>query len=486
MSNSRLSLTAPTGTVEISVRDAALNVVANGFGDLKEDLPPGIYQIEYRAGERLTRELVALRPGETFENAKVDLPFASPVPLEGTSTSSETHRAALDELCALPMRKSDGQCSLLIFIRAMRADPALGFHRDAVRDWELLDTDLRPVLDIGKQIKINARQQWMGLSVLLPAGGYVLRIQRDRHPYDQAIWLSEGWTTGLFMTQTGHGPWPEQASIHMAPLAVRWIGNTAKGQYLARVTELALSGLREGRAVVPPRTLSKLLQDKFQNPMLGILGAHCLLLQREPGHTVIGEVLARLKHLVPEHPDLIALQQLSAKKFDTPSPANRVTAPPMLHASYMGLLACDAGGTGVFARGLLAESIAPRLLHQGSWTAWHPLAPLRRGGAGSGLVFRDLRLPSMDWDAAYMMRTPEYRINRYLQELREFAADAPAEDLLAGLTLSRVCLDTGLPAALVEPLLDALREGRTENSPPPENGPGASGQRFLSSGEANA
>jgi len=58
--------------------------------------------------------------------------------------------------------------------------------------------------------------------------------------------------------------------------------------------------------------------------------------------------------------------------------AGGLTWPPMLLASYRGLLACDAHSPGAIAEGSPAEEMAEHLIWQGSWTAFRSRAVAER------------------------------------------------------------------------------------------------------------
>lgn len=468
--SSRLSLSSPLHSVEIRVRDVNLEVVARGFGKMDEQLPPGIYQVEYRAGSNVRRELVALRANETFAKHDVELLFASPVPLEGTSTSRETYQRAVERLSRKPTKTVRGDSGFLIFIRNLDKNSGFKMRRESVRNWQLLDSHLRPVLDLPKLFQTNVSEEWMGLSVLLPAGGYVLRVSRgidDQRPFDQALWLSRGWTTGLFIAQNETGPVPEAASVQMTKLKVGWEAFMENSHQVVRIAELALTGLREGRQAVPAAQLSQLLHAKFENPMLGILGAHALLLQRNVNCDTLGEVIGNLDALLPGHPDVMALRQMSAKLLGVSPPASGNTMPPMLLASYTGLLARDAQDEGVIPAASLAESIAPSLLRQGTWTSWRPLSTDQVARVSAVAIRSPFRTTlsrgfaqSKALEIQSVRAVPEaaiQRVKRYIDEIQKFSLDEGPARPISSLPVSQVSSDTSLPASMVKTILRSLQ-----------------------------
>jgi hypothetical protein len=213
------------------------------------------------------------------------------------------------------------------------------------------------------------------LKNILPSGireRYILETSRGNDVFRQSIWLNDGWITGLFIPNTSDGALPEKASVQMTPCGQGWLGFEPDAQELTRMSELALIALRERRSVLPPETLRRLLHGKFQNPMLGIIGAHTMLLDQNPDPVFLKEVLDNLALLMPGHPDVASLQKITAmsKLMEVKSPS--VYWPPMLAASFQGLLAADANGQDSITSGSTAETLAPFLVHRGTWTTWRP------------------------------------------------------------------------------------------------------------------
>jgi hypothetical protein len=205
--------------------------------------------------------------------------------------------------------------------------------------------------------------------------------------------------------------------------------------------ELALWGLREGRSVAPPEDVTLLLNAKFKNPMVGIIGAHALLLEPELDFPRLDLVLGNLDGLVPEHPDVTALWRLVQEQADmrgldhaTPHPQTATTWPPMLAASFAALIRLDAHHPGAIARGSGAELVAPVLLDQGVWTTWRRAETL-------------LRATSYHDDPAVR------RVSSYLADVAELADGVPDR---RSTEPAQISLATGLPTATVERVLAGI------------------------------
>lgn len=482
MSSFNIRLSARNRAVEIRLRNANLDVVASGLGSLEARLDPGIYQVQYRAGDRLEQSLVALRPGQVFTNDAIDLPFATPMPVDGTSTSRETYRHAVQNLSKNPDPSRGGGSQFMLFVRNMTpAGPAVG--PESVRGWRLLREDDSVALDLEAALQCNTPEEWAGCSVALPAGGYVLETGRHDEVFRQSVWLADNWITGIFAPNSPEGALPGNASVQMAPGGLGWEGWEPEAQEVIRMSELALIALRERRSVLPPETLKQLLTGKFRNPMLGIIGAHTLLLERKPNAGLLELVLENLAGLVPGHPDVVALRNMAVTAGLPDLSAPGVSWPPMLMASFQGLLAADARDAAVIVEGSPAEQVAPFLVHRGTWTTWRPpevrsqpvLKFMMPGGRAMAALFervvtvasspasRPLRgiapfdlLPGGHSESD---RASWQRLVRYLREFAQTNEITSVDDIVRVLRLPELGAQLGLPRAVVQRLA-ALAEER--------------------------
>jgi len=378
----RIELGAANPSLELTVVGADFNPVAAGIGRLEANVPPGIYQIVTRAGPAVERRLVSLEPGETHRETGLQLAFPSAAPVQGTSTTHEYHQ----ELAAEATRKARVMTGieswLVVIVRDVRGTDGPPLDPAVVRRVELLDRDMRRIPGFADGWDVREHEAAAAWSGGLASGPYVLRTEVAGGvdgSVDQSLWLQLGWQTVVFMTIGPTGPEPASASVHLVEMALEW---SPFDERLGQALELAGWALREGRPVVPTDLLDILLNSKFRNPMLGLIGAHALLLRPNVDQALLDQVTANLDTLIPGHPDLVALRWIqeerrAAEMRSTPSrPAaqDSVDWPPMLLASYRALIRMDALDPGAIRDGSLAERIAGNVTVQGIWTTWRPIA----------------------------------------------------------------------------------------------------------------
>src|SRR5712671_6739307 len=114
-SDNTLTVDAVDAAAEIAVFDGSLNNVAKGVGQLRAQLPRGIYKIRVRVGPTFEEQLVSL---DQDRQLTIDaLAFASPIPLAGTSRSREYHQSAAVDSSATPRAAFGSGASILVFAR---------------------------------------------------------------------------------------------------------------------------------------------------------------------------------------------------------------------------------------------------------------------------------------------------------------------------------------------------------------------------------
>jgi hypothetical protein len=383
---SSIHLRSVSGPVELRLLDHQFQTVAVGYGEIKQDLPPGLYRLEVNAGATQTREYLSVEPGEHFEKLDISVPFASAAPIPGTRTSDDVHGYQAATLSRQPKRSYGKGGRLVLFFRNVDKEVDSSIN---VEPFSLHDDSFRPVGNLPEDVVRNDTEGWAAISANMKPGGYLLRnSKRSRYSWsspephgesvDLSIWISKGWTTILFIpTWKGRkAPSLRNSSVYMAELrqgfAYAGLTHDAYCREVGLASELALLGLRQSRPMVSSDLLRLLENKKFRNPMLGIIGAHALLLESQPRWSLFDTVLRNLKKLVPDHPDVTALHILG-KQFrnkDTRSLVKPVSWPPILYRSYRALIARDADEPGLIEDSTPADQIASHLIPDGPWTTW--------------------------------------------------------------------------------------------------------------------
>jgi len=270
---------------------------------------------------------------------------------------------------------------LFLMLRMRSAEQYRG--EDLAAGLRLLDGGLNPLFELGER----ALAQNSGLllcSLRAQPGCYYLEY-RPPEPGRAArlfpLHLFGGWQTRLYLFYE-HG----QLNFSSASISLRNAeyqdSYSYQRQRIDAAADMALNSLQANRAELPREIENGLLYAKFENPLLGILGAH-FLLQRPAQPTPEAEaklaektqmVFYNLDDLLPYSPDVAALRYKAALRFPTlarfRSPGPLLKDPPMLRASLEALSLAEGSGIEAIVEGSPLESLAPNLFFDSPWATF--------------------------------------------------------------------------------------------------------------------
>lgn len=471
-----LTLTSSTPGTRFTVMDSALRPVATTTNWSAQVLNAGVYLVEGRVGSATQKRLLTVAPGKTVRQ-DLNVEFAAAAPTFGARTTNETH-ADLASRLSDELRNGVGpDAGLVLLLRNLRGSDSWTLHRDNL---VVLNHIFDPVSEWQSDWVDDSYGEATARAARLTPGPYVLRTTRrirgtiDR--IDQTIWLAPGWQTLVFVPNTPSGPDPRGLSVHMTDLGRRWRFD----EFEVRAAEAALAGLRDGVTSIDRQTAEILLYGKFENPMLGIIGLHALMLSGPPDDRLADKVVDNLQNLVGDHPDVVALATTRPTRHEETS----VNWPPMLERSYRScLLPADLRRPGTVADGSLAEAIAPLIRIPGPWLRWtvgerfrrarEPLQGLGHEGVLSDRGFADavwapegpedledrpddrtFALPYAPEDESYADSAVRL-VERALDEISAFH-NVSVEDTVATVSPAELARRTGLTTFLVGSCLRRL------------------------------
>ena len=115
-----LTIDTKTLATEINVIDASGKSIAKSVRKLTLDLPPALYKIRYRVGDRVVDDLIELPPGEgEYQVVVPPLPILSAAPLRDSDADAEAASARFSqELIARYSAETKKRASIFVFITA--------------------------------------------------------------------------------------------------------------------------------------------------------------------------------------------------------------------------------------------------------------------------------------------------------------------------------------------------------------------------------
>jgi hypothetical protein len=373
----RLEVRAATPATEIFLIDHRFRRIASGIGELEHEVPPGFYKLRFRAGRSQHDRLVEVsgdRARLPIEAEPVRYESAAPVAdTAGEASGHAEHSARLSrELHARPGRGS----GLFVFVR----DQETGAGRTPWQGVSLHALDGGRIAELGEGERDPGRG-FAALALEVEPGTYRLRVETGSlGTYEMFLVTRPGWQTQAFLMVedfvAGSEHLRRPALRSTAVLMARQGAGFDPGRDDLRLADLARIGLRSGREVLRAADLEAMVGSKFESPMLGIYGAHLLLLSSRPDHRLLDMVVANLRVLVGEHPDVLALElrpgareRAADLRFETPTML-RASWDLVVRASHRRVSLVPAGSFADRFAGNLAASV-PWLLHR------HVPAPAR-------------------------------------------------------------------------------------------------------------
>jgi hypothetical protein len=361
--------------------DDRLQLVARGIRFLETQQPPGVYKVKVQQARDVQEKTILLTQDQTIH---WDPPAVeSAAPLLHTSRTHDFQMHGVSDASRhvdLTRGSSDGQLFVVsrnwsakkeAEVRPRPEHPGAGV---SIAAWSEPWTFDLANLDVHDA----SRDAWCAVNISTTPGAYLLRANvagRDA-VLEQCVIVSPGWQTLVFLLSrpvhrsdadsTLNKPLESVGELLTASVLMSKNG-FSPDDWQFRTTEIARLALADDRPVRSDQ-LDDLLEHKLENPMLGILGAHLLLLsreeirvqqyertrrarlqqmestrinreQREFNQDLFDKVVHNLRSLVGnDHPDVEALSLQCSPALRRTDP---LTVPPMLRRSWSELVAAS-------------------------------------------------------------------------------------------------------------------------------------------------
>jgi hypothetical protein len=364
-SRKSFALNVDTGSslYEAFVIDSQFNLVARGQGNLKAKLPEGEYLLRYRAGDSLVEKWIQL---DHDLNEKPELAVLPPTV---APISERTGWTDAECIFAETLRSKN---NLSVVIRDPRGAPPPDDVRILGADGK---TIARLVAPGGPSWQRNTEGNVIGMAGNVIPGPYMIQVSTPEvGAYAMALWVAPQCATQVFMERrqlkawgrSRKGPHLASASIFIAAQALKW----PDSKQLLALSETAKSVLSYDRPIVPSeQEINRSLDEKYRCPILGLLAGHLLRLRYEKlkarksakakaARSSLETVVANLKHLMPDSPDVVALE------FALGLPAAAIATPPMLAHSWAIL---EQLGYSAIPLGSYADRIHPAISATRPW-----------------------------------------------------------------------------------------------------------------------
>lgn len=388
-------------TAEIVVLDGSFAVAARGAGELRVELPAGIYEVTARSASGLAEETVKLRSGAgpvivRFEPG----PIPSPAPLaEGAWTQPHQAAAATARSAAPAEVLGNGS---EIFIHASE------LTRPGDRE-KGLDMASLSLVSAAGEVKARLSEvgagghgsdAWHACRLEVDPGIYQLRMEVSGETLCRTIVASRGFQTRVFLLVASD--LPAGAALGGASIFVARPGEVFDPASPApRRVELLRAALERGGPPLSVDAVSALVPEPLDDPMLGLLAAHLMLRAGPKSDPRLRAIVRALRDLAGDHPDVEAV----ARAAGEPPAAASFESPTMLRASWSRAVEASHLDPAFIPAGTPASRAAARLWGGGPWLVWRDGGATRLAGGGRTLEqsFEALRA----WGRARALAVPD-------------------------------------------------------------------------------
>ena len=376
----KLLITVQPSMARIDVVDSWMQPKGSGFGKLDLPVLPGVYEVRADSGLGQTAShYCSVREGQELK-VPLQVPFFSAAPLPDTVDFREDHARAARDLSNHPKLGEGKPCRLMVFARLLH--PMTGVM-PTLANLELRDGKRR-IDNRWQKAEPHANEGWVGWCGGVDPGGYLLRwLPEEGHPdsaVDQSLWLPKGFTLMVFLgigKNTTGMPAREFLTLLQAPLATGFNPFDSHATKNLWAMEMALAGWLGRRKYLQeePQELETLLDEKHENPLLGIVAAHSLWLPRTPNWELLRTLHRHFQRHLRDHPDVLALEAHARARGlwspESPPSMPRLNWPPMFAASYR--LARESPM--VVGPETLVGKVAGRLVDSPVWLCWRTNPP---------------------------------------------------------------------------------------------------------------
>lgn len=360
-----LTVYADSPATEIFVIDGDFRKVDQGLGKLETKLKPGFYKLRFRAAWSQREEMVEVSGDPVVVHAPpVEFPAAAPI--AGTSTVHEYHEGPAAQLSREVHRRVGRGSELFVFSRDLDpGDPAAAWQ-----GVEILSMEGEAVAGLSDG-KCDEKYAYAGLTMELDPGTYRLRVDTGGFgTYEMFVVTCPGWQTqvfGLAEEFVVRGETVRRMALRSASVLMSRLGmGFDPGSSRLRLAEQARMGLSAGRSVVSRGDLRSMIYGKYENPMLGIYGAHLMI---NTAHRVDHELLDTMKHnllgLLGPHPDVLAFDL--RRKSQAPPRGLTFPTPPMLRSSWDLIVHASRRRHSLVPAGSASDLLADGMLASEPW-----------------------------------------------------------------------------------------------------------------------
>jgi len=346
----------------ISILDGKLSTIDSAFGQLDYELPAGIYKATCQVGNKTTHQFFSMENDGKNKYINFD-----PISLEGNDLifSQGIKLVDWEKIPSLKPINEKANAELLVCLN--KSDQILKLL-------SIWSSSNKLILECSSFDESYESEGLNFIKITLSAGNYLIKYNYGTpHAVSRPFFLPNNGYGALFLANSN------SVSNRSVLLNATFILSTSNLKswppYWFKLNGLMRDSLRKQKNLSEKHERIMMLDEKFENPMLGLYVACLLFFDKDINLNLLYTVLSNLTHyLGSDSADLIALKLAynsheanKDKRFEI---SNEVSAPPLLSYSWKILIEEANRNPRIFANNSICWDIQDRIIDNDIWLTW--------------------------------------------------------------------------------------------------------------------
>ncbi|MCX2454330.1 hypothetical protein OQX61_23875 [Pedobacter sp. PLR] len=366
----------------LTIMNGFMEVIDQNYAVLEKTLPEGIYKVTLKLNEQVLERMIMLNQDVDEEIPTPEI-YSSVVSQGFTSSHEDYSRnaVAISKQATVVLNKNKkGTGSIFIFFRYpdnsdLSRESSKG--ESLGKGFSLLDADRKLLCRLeGNEVKEDLNAGWIGFNAYVEPGGYYLYYAgRDKEQLAREIPLTvyKGWQLQLFCTSL-NGPQFPSLKIMVSSVKEGFSVDDADNYIIDGI----LQKMHNGIYFMPKSTFLSLINNKWQQPVKGLLAAYIYYLNKdETEYELPHDTIDRLSELLgKDAPDIKALKILRASHDHTAIPEVRMDRPCLFLAGMKAAIskAIEFPEKHIILENSIVEDIVDKLYTDMVWTSYLPIS----------------------------------------------------------------------------------------------------------------
>ncbi len=359
-------------------------ICTNKLSAINIKLPRGLYTLRAERNGQFQDKMIRLANTQTVQPNLPERYTAMTLPGAFTSHEYYTYNAwkfSQESTVNEIVWQGEANSSLMLFIRAPNRD--LKERESQTQSLVLRAPNGQVLSDFDEnQIEHDPDAGFTAFSAKMSPGIVILE-DYGRHPRQINIPLLTGFQTQIFVMHRGR-PLFEDMRIVTVPqddiLSRAYRDPYTKDEFATTndFVDIGMSALQNNVGEIGQDLVKNFLNSKYQNPVLGLLGAYLMLLRRHQSvnqkftNSLPDLVINNLENLMPDSADIIALRYLAQPWLEL-KPFKPIKGIPMFRVGAEVLIEASAKEPALIPEGSLLDIVSDRIMGDSAWTSWEPI-----------------------------------------------------------------------------------------------------------------